>query len=103
MRTSSYSNAMEPLVKAEVAQQLENLPKKVIETIDPSDAIAYALNRLPPLYATTEVGLYWQQQQAQETLTPLIIKAVSWGIKAAQRQQKICPTSILITNQSLCG
>jgi len=85
-----YLNAMEQLAIEEIEQQLEKLPKNIAQSINKHEAIAYTLNRLPPLYATTLEGYSWQQQRARETLKDLISKAASWGIRAAQRQRKAC-------------
>lgn len=85
---SLYRNAMEMLVIEEIEQQLQNLPQHLTESINNNDAIAYALNRLPPLYATSLEGYFWQQKRAKETLKGLISKAASWGIKAAQRKKE---------------
>lgn len=88
---SNYRNAMELLVIEEVDQQLQNLPENVANSININDAIAYALNRLPPLYATSLDGYFWQQKQARKTLKDLISKATTWGIKAAQRKKESRP------------
>lgn len=85
---SLYRNAMELLAIEEIEQQLQKLPQNITESINKTEAIAYALNRLPPLYATTFEGYFWQQTQARETLKDLISKAASWGIKAAQRKKE---------------
>lgn len=86
---SPYRNAMELLVTEEIEQQLQNLPLNIVESINKYEAMAYALNRLPPLYATSLDGYFWQQKQARETLKDLIYKAASWGIKAAQRKREL--------------
>lgn len=83
--STTYLNAMEPLAIAEIQRQMKFMPREVVETINITDAIAYTLNRLPPLYSTTQEGYYWQQQRAKETLMDLITKAASWGIRAAKR------------------
>ncbi len=83
-----YLNAMEPLAIQEIKRQLKFLPRDVVEEINISEAIAYTLNRLPPLYSTTQEGYYWQQQRAKETLMDLITKVASWGIRAARRPNK---------------
>ncbi|MFB2896593.1 late competence development ComFB family protein [Aerosakkonemataceae cyanobacterium BLCC-F50] len=85
---SLYRNAMELLAIEEIEQQLQNLPKNLAESINRNEAIAYALNRLPPLYATSLEGYFWQQKRARETLKDLISKAASWGIKAAQGKKE---------------
>lgn len=81
---TTYLNAMEPLAIAEIQRQMKFMPREVVETINITEAIAYTLNRLPPLYSTTQEGYYWQQQRAKETLMDLITKAASWGIRAAK-------------------
>jgi hypothetical protein len=44
--------------------------------IDISEVSAYALNRLPPLYATTSRGWTQQRQRAETQLKPEIVRAV---------------------------
>ncbi|HAG84178.1 MAG TPA: hypothetical protein DCL61_24235 [Cyanobacteria bacterium UBA12227] len=83
---SIYRNAMEPLAAQEIERQMQSLPEDIIKSINKGEAIAYALNRLPPLYATTQEGWHWQHQRAKETLQPLISKAASWAIRAVQRK-----------------
>ena len=90
----SYCNAMEPLVAAEIEHQLQRLPEHLASAIDRSQAICYALNRLPPLYATTQEGWEWQQKNAQGTLRRLIVQAAGWGLQAAQRQPRNFSTPI---------
>ncbi|MEC4982898.1 MAG: late competence development ComFB family protein [Oscillatoria sp. PMC 1068.18] len=96
----SYTNAMEPLVIEAVEQLLQTLPIRIVESISPAEAIAYALNRLPPLYATTEEGWYWQQAQARETLQPQIFNAARWGIKAAQKADTRFPNPLSLCTHS---
>ena len=52
------------------------------------DAIAYALNRLPALYATTEEGWTRQIARANRGLMDLVEMAVDWGINEAHRKRK---------------
>jgi hypothetical protein len=49
-------------------------------TLDLGDIAAYALNRLPPLYATTEEGATYQRQRAKEELQGLIAQQVGEAI-----------------------
>lgn len=83
-----YRNAVEPLVLQEAQRQLQKLPSKLLVSLNPEQVIAqvvaYALNRLPGLYATSDRGWKFQQQQA-EKLVPEIEKAVRQGIAAVQR------------------
>ena len=87
-RASIYRNAMEPLAIEEIERQMQQLHPDVASLINKADAIAYALNRLPPLYATTEEGWKWQQERARENQQHHICQAASWGLRAAQRQRR---------------
>lgn len=85
---SNYDNAMEPLVIEELEVQLQKLPVEEAEKINKKEAIAFALNRLPPLYSTTEEGWYWQQERALEKFPDLIAKMVAWAIRKTQKKPK---------------
>lgn len=80
-----YRNALEPLVTDEVARQLEQLSPKLVKYINPEQVIAYALNRLPPLYATSVEGWTRQQEIAKSKLEKQIFLAVRQGLAAVQR------------------
>ncbi|WP_017720394.1 late competence development ComFB family protein [Kamptonema formosum] len=80
-----YCNALEPLVAEEVHRQLESLPSQLVPYIKPAEVIAYALNRLPPFYATSEEGWQQLQNRAKTQLMPKIIQAVRQGFAAVRR------------------
>lgn len=79
-----YCNAIEPMVVQEVEDQLRQLPPKMLKYIDPIQVIAYALNRLPALYATSEEGWHWQQVRAKTKLKGQITTAVRQALIAVQ-------------------
>jgi Late competence development protein ComFB len=76
----AYRNAMETLVAQELQRQLRMMPPKVAQEIAIDDVAAYALNCLPPLYATTDSGWEWQVARAQEEMQSQIAMAVSQGL-----------------------
>jgi hypothetical protein len=86
--TPLYRNALEPLVVEESQRQLRQLPAKMLGSLKPeqvvAQVVAYALNRLPALYATSDRGWRFQQHQAQK-LRPQIVMAVRQGFAAVQR------------------
>ncbi|NEO33373.1 MAG: late competence development ComFB family protein [Symploca sp. SIO3C6] len=47
---------MELLVIEEVKHQLDNYPQQLANYINPVEVATYALNRLSPLYASSEEG-----------------------------------------------
>jgi hypothetical protein len=79
---------METLVHEEIDRQLTEPGATYPQNFDRSDAIAYALNRLPALYATTEEGWERQMNRARRGLMDLITMATTWGINEAQRKYK---------------
>ncbi|MBV5259770.1 competence protein ComFB [Synechococcus moorigangaii CMS01] len=80
-----YQNIMESLVNKEVHRQIKNLPKKLAEYIDAVEVATYALNRLPPLYASSERGKVRQEQKGVLDLKQQINIAVRQAIAAVQR------------------
>lgn len=81
----TYRNAMEFLVIEEVNKQFATLPPKLAQYLNQEEVIAYALNRLPTLYATSEQG--WQQQclRGKEKYAAQIKMAVRQGLAAVHK------------------
>ena len=84
MQLIPYVNALEPIIVEEVQLQLQNLPCAMIPYLNSSQAVAFALNQLPPLYCTSEKGWEVQKQKAKEKLAPQIQSAVFRGLTAVQ-------------------
>lgn len=81
----SYVNVLETIVIEEVEYQIGKLPPHLVKYIDPVQVIAYALNRLPSLYATSEEGWRRQQVKAKTELKEQIVMAVRQGLAAVQK------------------
>ena len=60
----SCKNAIEELVIAEIDLQISHLPRYRQGQIDLSQVAAFALNRLPPMYATSKSGWMRQRKKA---------------------------------------
>lgn len=84
-QTLSYVNVLEAIVIEEVERQIEKFPPHLAKYINPAQVIAYALNRLPSLYATSEEGWRKQQLKAKTELKDRIIMAVRQGLAAVQK------------------
>ena len=78
-------NAIEELVIAETEAQLKRLSPEVVQRIEPSDVIAYALNRLPPMYATSQRGWTELRERASNVLSQQIQAAVRHALVNTQR------------------
>jgi len=98
---SSCRNALEELVIEEAEAQYKRLSADVKERVDLSEVIAYALNRLPPMYATTMIGWVQQRKKAEQELGAAITKAVRNGFLSTQsdvlRQNDPMPDHELIS------
>ena len=92
-----YRNAIEPLVFEEVQRQLQHLPPQLVKYLNPAQVSAYALNRLPALYATSVEGWYRQQQKAKTQLAKQIFLAVRQGLAAVQRDPLKVSTPLIAT------
>ncbi len=80
-----YLNVMESLVEREVERQFRHLSPHLARCLDPIDVATYALNRLPPLYASTEKGKIHQELAGEGKLKSNIETAVRQAIAAVQR------------------
>ncbi|MBD2177793.1 late competence development ComFB family protein [Pseudanabaena sp. FACHB-1998] len=72
----SCKNAIEELVIAEIDLQISHLPQYRRDQINLSEVAAYALNRLPPMYATSKAGWVRQRKKAISEMRPQIESAV---------------------------
>ena len=75
-----FINVMEELVLSEAITRVAEIEQTSDSSLDVGDIAAYALNRLPPLYATTEEGANYQRQRAKEELQELIDSQVNEAI-----------------------
>lgn len=95
-----FINVMEELVITETIGQITAIEVDNDIQLDVGDIAAYALNRLPPLYATTEEGASYQRERAQTELQDLIGKQVTAAIAQnidrpeffPERQEIVKPT-----------
>lgn len=78
-------NVMEKLVAEETTRQLKAYPPRITKDVQNLDVITYALNRLPPLYASTEEGIAHQTQIAKDNHQKAIQMAVQQAIAAVRR------------------
>ena len=76
---------MEQMVTDEVNRQITLLPQKLAKYIKRADVETYALNRLPPLYASSKEGWKFQTKKAEEDYKKQIVDAVRHAFAAVQR------------------
>jgi hypothetical protein len=81
----TYKNVMELLTEEAVEQHLKRLSPQVAAYMKPDELVAYALNQLPCLYATTERGLEYQLRKGRSQYKSQINQAVRRAIAAVQQ------------------
>lgn len=86
-----FINVMEELVISEVISRVAEIETTSDTLLDVGDIAAYALNRLPPLYATTEEGAEFQRKKAREDLHGLILQQVEQAISLYLDRPKFHP------------
>jgi hypothetical protein len=89
-----FINVMEELVLSEAIARVTEIEDNNDRPVDVGDIAAYALNRLPPLYATTEEGAQYQRARAREELQDLISTQVKDAITISIDQVAKHPTVI---------
>lgn len=80
-----YKNVMELLVEEEVSRQYKALSPRMASYVNPTELVAYALNQLPALYATSEQGLEHQLKRGKEKYMAQISQAVQRALAAVSR------------------
>lgn len=79
----AYRNIMEELVSEEIEARWA---REGGGGIDRGDVLACALNRLPPLYATTDVGAQYQRERARHELRSLVAEQVTVALHRARER-----------------
>lgn len=80
-----YQNIMEILVHREIQRQIKGLPKSLRDYINQVEVATFALNRLPPLYASSEKGKHQQELKGKSELQDKIAVAVRQALAAINR------------------
>jgi hypothetical protein len=82
---TSLKNVLEEIVVVEVQEQIKHLSPAAREAINLSEVAAFALNRLPVLYASTSRGWLQQRKRAHNELQHQIVSAVQQALLGVKR------------------
>ncbi|MDP5338304.1 MAG: late competence development ComFB family protein [Nodularia sp. (in: cyanobacteria)] len=93
-----FINVMEELVLSEAIARAAEIEATSDRSLDVGDIAAYALNRLPPLYATTEEGASYQRLRAKAELQELISQQITESIGRNINQPNDNRTPVLNKN-----
>jgi hypothetical protein len=64
-QANSYKNVMEILIDEEIDRQTGHYSQEQAQSINRIEVATYALNRVPPLYASSQEGIGLQYQRGQ--------------------------------------
>jgi hypothetical protein len=78
-------NVMEFLVTEEIERQVIRYPTNISRYINRIEVATYALNRLPPLYASSQEGFNRQKLTGRKEYSAEITKAVRQALAAVQK------------------
>ncbi|WP_013324494.1 late competence development ComFB family protein [Gloeothece verrucosa] len=83
-----YQNIMEVLVKEEIQRQLKIYPAQIRSSFNIVEIEAYALNRLPVLYASSEKGRDMQKEIGKQKYRKEIGIAVRRALATVEKNPK---------------
>lgn len=90
-----HENIMETLVYQEIEQQLRYYPKQIKAHINSVEVATYALNRLPPLYASSCQGKEQQRRTARRQYKKEIQSGVRRALAAIEQDPLRCSTPLV--------
>ena len=93
-----FINVMEELVLEVAVSLLAELNDTSI-SLNLSNVAAYALNRLPPLYATTQEGAQYQRERATKELYELIHSQVKEAITINKKFPTLPPDRVTLSKK----
>jgi Late competence development protein ComFB len=101
----NFINTLENLVASISQRQISRLAPNLKQQVTLEEVCAFALNRLPPMYATTENGLKYWRDRARNELSSDILVTVRQGVitilKSPSRFLPPLPSDKFTTQQEL--
>lgn len=90
-----YKNIMELIVADEIKRQVSHHPGYRTLSLNLTEVSAYALNRLPPLYASSQEGLYRQKQRGIKEFKQQVEMAVRRALQIVSQKPLRLTTPLL--------
>lgn len=85
-QANSYKNVMELLVDEEIDRQTVSYTLDEAHRINRIEVAAYALNRLPPLYASSQEGVEMRYGRGQQEFSNRIQQSVTQALWSVTQQ-----------------
>jgi hypothetical protein len=99
-KAQTHQNVMELLVEEEIERQLEHYCERVKTDLNRVEVATHALNRLPPLYASSEKGRERQRQIARQRHAQQIRQAVKSALAAVEKNPLRDSVAIVSENEA---
>jgi hypothetical protein len=96
-QANSYKNVMELLVDAEIDRQTALYAVEDARTLNRIEVAAYALNLLPPLYASSQEGVEIQLSRGQQEFSDRIQQAVQQSLQNIEKHPQRETTPFIST------
>lgn len=90
-----YKNIMELMVAEEIKRQVSHHPAYRSLSLNLTEVSAFALNRLPPLYASSQEGLYRQKQRGIKEFKQQVEMAVRRALQIVSQKPLRLTTPLL--------
>jgi hypothetical protein len=84
-QANSYKNVMEILIDDEIDRQTGHYSQEQAQAINRIEVATYALNRVPPLYASSQEGISLQYQRGQTEFGDHIRTSVRQALICVQK------------------
>ncbi len=76
-----FINAVEEIVAKQAAEMIAQMDERISSRLRPSEVIAYALNRLPPMYATSREGFSYLRNKVITEMSGQIYETLQLAVQ----------------------
>ena len=83
-KANSYKNVMEILVDEEIDRQTRDFPADFARGLNRIELATYALNRLPPMYASSREGVDFQYERGKSEHLPRVTSVVQRALSVVE-------------------
>ena len=83
-QANSYKNVMEVIVDEEIDRQTQDYPAEMAKALNRIELATYALNRLPPMYASSREGVEFQYERGKSEMLSRVESVVSQALSVVE-------------------
>lgn len=83
-QANSYKNVMEVIVDEEIDRQTRDFPAEMAKALNRIELATYALNRLPPMYASSREGVEFQYERGKTEMLSRVEAVVRQALSVVE-------------------